>query len=87
MFIFLLIVPGGSHHTIAAEHDRLPPSISAASKDKRGNLSEFFLFLKRNYESKFFLEQENERKLARLNQTRINCMIDGTVNLSRKYFF
>ena len=43
--MFLLIATGGSCHRIAAERDRLPPSISAASKDKIGNISDFFLFL------------------------------------------
>ena len=37
--MFLLIDTGGSCYKIAAEHDRLPPSISAASKDKKGNFS------------------------------------------------
>ena len=40
--MFLLIATGGSCHTIAAEHDRLPPSTSAASKNNKGSLSEVF---------------------------------------------
>ena len=39
--MFLLIDTGGYCHKIAAEHDRLPPSISTASKDQKGNLFSF----------------------------------------------
>ena len=69
---FLLIDTGDNCHKIAAEHDRLPPSISAASKDKKGKLSNFFVlnfyaFLRRtsyNISRAAVLEQENEWELA-----------------------
>ena len=36
--MFLLLDTGGNCHKIAIEHDRLLPSISASSEDKKGNL-------------------------------------------------
>ena len=39
----ILIDTGGNCHKIAAKHDRLPPSISTASKDKKGKLTKFFV--------------------------------------------
>ena len=43
--MFLLIATAGSCHGIAAEHDRLPPSISAAAKENKGKFSVLNYFM------------------------------------------